>query len=59
MYQAIYKRTNDVPVREMKFATIEGLPSDHYLKLVGAASKMIRGDSPSTEEMPALWAPKK
>jgi hypothetical protein len=41
---AIYKCTNDVPVGESKFATFEGLPSDHYLKLVGAASKMIRGD---------------
>jgi hypothetical protein len=56
---AIYKCTNDVPVGESKFATFEGLPSDSYLKLVGAASKMIRGDTPLTDEMPALDAPKK
>jgi hypothetical protein len=56
---AIYKCTNDVPTGESKFATFEGLPSDSYLKLVGAASKMIRGDTPLTEEMPALDAPKK
>jgi len=56
---AIYKCTNDVPVGESKFSTFEGLPSDFYLKLVGAASKMIRGDIPLTDEMPALDAPKK
>ena len=44
---AIYKCTNDVPVGASKFATFEGLPSDHYLKLVGAASKMIRGEIPT------------
>ena len=41
---AIYKCTNNVPVGDSKFLTFEGLPSDHYLKLVGAASKMIHGD---------------
>jgi pimeloyl-ACP methyl ester carboxylesterase len=56
---AIYKCTNDVPVGDSKFSTFEGLPSDHYLKLVGAASKMIRGDVPPSAEMPALDAPKK
>jgi hypothetical protein len=56
---AIYKCTNDVPVGASTFATFEGLPSDFYLKLVGAASKMIRGDIPLTDEMPALDAPKK
>ena len=56
---AIYKCTNDAPVGDSKFSTFEGLPSDHYLKLVGAASKMIRGDVPLAEDMPALDAPKK
>ena len=56
---AIYKCTNDVPVGDSKFSTFEGLPSDHYLKLVGAASKMIRGNLPLTDEMPALVSPKK
>jgi hypothetical protein len=48
-----------VPVGDSTFATFEGLPSDHYLKLVGAAGKMICGDVPLSEEMPALDAPKK
>ena len=56
---AIYKCTNDVPVGETKFATFENLPSDFYLKLVGSASKMIRGDLPLTDELPTLDAPKK
>ena len=56
---AIFKCTNDVPVGESKFSTFEGLPSDFYLKLVGTASKMIRGDMPLTDEMPALDSPKK
>jgi hypothetical protein len=54
---AIYKCTNDVPVGASKFATFEGLPSDHYLKLVGAASKMIRGETAWTDELPKLEAP--
>lgn len=51
---AIFKCTNDVPVGESSFVTYEGLPSDHYLKLVGAATRMIRGELPATDEMPAL-----
>ncbi len=49
---AIYKCTNDVPTGASTFATYEGLPSDHYLKLVGLAGKMLRGEIPFTEEMP-------
>ena len=49
---AIYKVTNDPPVGESQFVTYEGLPSDHYLKLVGAATKMIAGKMPVTDEMP-------
>jgi hypothetical protein len=51
---AIYKCTNDVPVGASQFLTYEGLPSDHYLKLVGQASRMIRGDVPVREEMPPV-----
>jgi hypothetical protein len=51
---AIYKCTNDVPVGESTFLTYEGLPSDHYLKLVGTAGRMIRGDLPLTIELPKL-----
>jgi hypothetical protein len=56
---AIYKCTNNVPVGASNFATFEGLPSDHYLKLVGMASKMIRGDIPLVSDMPPLDKQKK
>jgi hypothetical protein len=43
---AIFKCTDDPPVGESKFLDFEGLPSDFYLKLVGQASRMIRGELP-------------
>jgi hypothetical protein len=49
---AIYKVTNDPPVGESHFVTYEGLPSDFYLKLVGKATKMLRGEIPVTVEVP-------
>ena len=42
---AIYKVANTVPVGKY-FATYEGLPADWYLKLTGAATRMIRGERP-------------
>tara|TARA_R110000850_G_scaffold190481_4_gene316564 strand:+ start:252 stop:1520 length:1269 start_codon:yes stop_codon:yes gene_type:complete len=52
---AIFKCTNDVPVGEgVTFLTYEGLPADHYLKLVGAGQKMLRGEIPATDKMPGL-----
>ena len=40
---AIFKCTNDPPIGSgTEFLTYEGLPSDHYLWLVGQASRMIR-----------------
>jgi hypothetical protein len=51
---AIYKVTNNPPVGESTFATYEGLPSDHYLKLLGAAGKMLRGETQWTDVMPDL-----
>ena len=51
---AIFQCTNDPPVGESSFLTYEGLPSDHYLKLVGAATRMLRGEIPATDEMPRL-----
>jgi hypothetical protein len=49
---AIFKCTNDVPVGKSKFVTYEGLPSDYYLKLVGRAARMIRGEIPLSEDPP-------
>jgi hypothetical protein len=48
---AIYKIANDVPVGK-HFVTNEGLPSDWYLRLTGAATQMIRGETPLSERMP-------
>ncbi|MDP3069855.1 MAG: glycoside hydrolase family 71/99-like protein [Opitutaceae bacterium] len=52
---AIFKVTNSPPVgpgENVKFATYEGLPSDHYLRLTGLAGKVIRGEQPATDELP-------
>jgi hypothetical protein len=49
---AIFKCTDDVPVGASGFATYEGLPNDFYLKLVGEASKMLRGEIPVSDEVP-------
>jgi hypothetical protein len=49
---AIYKVSNEVPVGKY-FVTYEGLPTDYYLKLTGAATQMIRGDAPLSEKIPA------
>lgn len=51
---AIFKCTNDVPVGEgTKFLTYEGLPGDFYLRLAGAGAKMLRGEIPVTDALPA------
>ncbi|MEO6243987.1 MAG: glycoside hydrolase family 71/99-like protein [Opitutaceae bacterium] len=57
---AIFKVTNIPPVGEgVQFATYEGLPSDHYLKLTGLAGKVIRGELPATDELPLAGLPPK
>ncbi|MFO0810766.1 MAG: glycoside hydrolase family 71/99-like protein [Gemmataceae bacterium] len=48
---AIYKVADKTPVGK-HFVTYEGLPSDYYLRLTGAATKMIRGDAPLSEKIP-------
>jgi hypothetical protein len=50
---AIFKCTDDPPVGESKFLTMEGLPSDHYLWLTGMGGKLLRGEVAATEELPA------
>jgi hypothetical protein len=49
---AIYKVSNTIPVGNY-FVTYDGLPSDRYLRLTGAATKMIRGDIPLIWTIPA------
>ncbi len=49
---AIFRVTNDPPVGDSPFVTYEGLPSDHYLWLVGQATRMMRGELPLSEAMP-------
>jgi hypothetical protein len=50
---AIFKCVNDVPVgHDSKFVTFEGLPSDYYLRLVGAGAKLLRGEIPLQDTMP-------
>jgi hypothetical protein len=49
---AIFKCTDDPPVGASKFVNYEGLQSDFYLKLVGEASRMIRGQSPVADRVP-------
>jgi hypothetical protein len=49
---AIYKVTNQPPVGK-HFVTYEGLPTDYYLRLTGAATRMIRGDAPLSQTIPA------
>lgn len=48
---AIYKVSNEVPVGKY-FVTYEGLPSDYYLRLTAAATRMIRGEAPLSAKIP-------
>ncbi len=48
---AIYKVANQTPVGKY-FVTYEGMPSDWYLRLTGAASRMIRGEAPLSKTIP-------
>ena len=48
---AIYKVANQTPLRKY-FVTYDGLPSDWFLRLTGAATRMIRGDVPQSDKIP-------
>ena len=48
---AIFKCTSDVPAPgKSVFVTMHGLPSDFYLKLVGEATRLIRGEITPDQE---------
>lgn len=49
---AIFKCTNNPPVGASPFLTYEGLPTDHYMWLVGKGTQMLRGDIPLSQTMP-------
>jgi hypothetical protein len=48
---AIFKVTN-TPPRQSHFATLEGLPSDWYLRLTGEGTKVIRGERKNQVALP-------
>ncbi|MDG3007297.1 glycoside hydrolase family 71/99-like protein [Paludisphaera mucosa] len=55
---AVYKLADKTPVGP-RFVVEEGVPGDWYLRLTGAASRMIRGEAPLSWTIPAdLPAPK-
>lgn len=50
---AVFKCTNDPPnICGSKFLSLDGLPSDFYLRLAGQAGKLLRGEIPLTETVP-------
>jgi hypothetical protein len=52
---AIFKTTNEPPTGNGgKFLTNDGLPNDHYLKLVGLAGRVFRGETPVVNDLPNL-----
>lgn len=53
---AIYKVSNQTPVGK-NFVTLEGMPSDWYLRLTGAATKMIRNDGALSQRTPSVLPP--
>lgn len=53
---AIFKVSNEPPISESttKFADLEGVPSDYYLRLTGEAAKMLRKEKPLSFNIPGL-----
>jgi len=50
---AIFKCTNHPPANgESKFLTLDGLPSDFYLRLAGEAGKLLRDEIPLSTAIP-------
>jgi len=48
----IFKSTNNPPVGASRFLTYDNLPTDHYLWLVGEATRRVRGEAPFSPELP-------
>jgi hypothetical protein len=48
---AIYKVASQTPVGK-NFVTLEGLPTDWYLRVTGAATEMIRNETPLSLRIP-------
>jgi hypothetical protein len=56
---AIFKCTNEPPTGDgVPFLTYEGLPSDYYLQLAGAAGRLLRGELPLSEAIPVREDPR-
>jgi hypothetical protein len=53
----IFKSTNNPPTGASRFLTYDGLPTDHYLWLVGEAARRLKGEASFSPEMPARTTP--
>ena len=52
---AIFKCSNNPPASGgTQFLTLNGLPSDFYLRLAGQAGKLLRDEIPLTETVPVM-----
>ena len=49
---AIFKCSNNPPVGESRFLDMDGVPADHYLRLAGLATKMLRKELPLQQALP-------
>ena len=49
---SIFKCTDNPPVGDSQFLTMDGLPSDHYLWLTGMIGRMLRGEILKTPTIP-------
>ena len=54
---AIFKCTNDPPLGKSRFATLEGLKTDHYLWLTGKLGEILRGKDAATWKLPVRDEP--